>query len=278
VGIIYRQFSVTIVSAMALSALVALTLTPTLCAHLLKPGHLKKGRFFTCFNRGVAAKNRYLAILRRIIVRPLRFVLLALTLTLLMLWQYQKLASGFLPEEDQGAVMVQFTLPSGSPMAMTEAVGADITRYFMAEEEDNLNVIFMVTGRNNAGSGQNVGMAFAELKHWDARPGEQNSAQAIIARANRYFLKNARLATISVMSPPTVRGLGQSSGFELWLQDSAENGRQALIRRKPPSSLPPGKPRRWTPCELTVWRRKRSCRWISTDKKPRPRVGSGRHQ
>jgi multidrug efflux pump len=114
-------------------------------------------------------------------------VLLALTLTLLMLWQYQKLASGFLPEEDQGAVMVQFTLPSGSPMAMTEAVGADITRYFMAEEEDNLNVIFMVTGRNNAGSGQNVGMAFAELKHWDARPGEQNSAQAIIARANRYF-------------------------------------------------------------------------------------------
>ena len=230
VGIIYRQFSVTIVSAMALSALVALTLTPTLCAHLLKPGHLKKGRFFTCFNRGVAAsQNRYLAILRRIIVRPLRFVLLALTLTLLMLWQYQKLASGFLPEEDQGAVMVQFTLPSGSPMAMTEAVGADITRYFMAEEEDNLNVIFMVTGRNNAGSGQNVGMAFAELKHWDARPGEQNSAQAIIARANRYFLKNARLATISVMSPPTVRGLGQSSGFELWMQDSAEKGRQALI-------------------------------------------------
>ena len=230
VGIIYRQFSVTIVSAMALSALVALTLTPTLCAHLLKPGHLKKGRFFTCFNRGVAAsQNRYLAILRRITVRPLRFVLLALTLTLLMLWQYQKLASGFLPEEDQGAVMVQFTLPSDSPMAMTEAVGADITRYFMAEEEDNLNVIFMVTGRNNAGSGQNVGMAFAELKHWDARPGEQNSAQAIIARANRYFLKNARLATISVMSPPTVRGLGQSSGFELWLQDSAENGRQALI-------------------------------------------------
>ena len=230
VGIIYRQFSVTIVSAMALSALVALTLTPTLCAHLLKPGHLKKGRFFTCFNRGVAAsQNRYLDILRRIIVRPLRFVLLALTLTLLMLWQYQKLASGFLPEEDQGAVMVQFTLPSGSPMAMTEAVGADITRYFMAEEEDNLNVIFMVTGRNNAGSGQNVGMAFAELKHWDARPGEQNSAQAIIARANRYFLKNARLATISVMSPPTVRGLGQSSGFELWMQDSAEKGRQALI-------------------------------------------------
>ena len=209
VGIIYRQFSVTIVSAMALSALVALTLTPTLCAHLLKPGHLKKGPFFSGFNRGVAAtQNRYLAILRRIAVRPFRFVLLALALTFLMLWQYQKLAGGFLPEEDQGAVMVQFTLPSGSPMSMTEEVGAEISRYFMSEEENNLNVIFMVTGRNNAGSGQNVGMAFAELKHWDARPGEQNSAQAIIARANQYFVKTSRLASISVMSPPTVRGLG----------------------------------------------------------------------
>lgn len=126
VGIIYRQFSVTIVSAMVLSALVALTLTPTLCAHLLKPGHLKKGPFFSGFNRGVAAtQNRYLAILRRIAVRPFRFVLLALALTFLMLWQYQKLAGGFLPEEDQGAVMVQFTLPSGSPMSMTEEVGAE---------------------------------------------------------------------------------------------------------------------------------------------------------
>ncbi|HHR3291256.1 TPA: multidrug efflux RND transporter permease subunit [Klebsiella oxytoca] len=230
VGIIYRQFSVTIVSAMVLSALVALTLTPTLCAHLLKPGHLKKGPFFSGFNRGVAAtQNRYLATLRRIAVRPFRFVLLALALTFLMLWQYQKLAGGFLPEEDQGAVMVQFTLPSGSPMSMTEEVGAEISRYFMSEEENNLNVIFMVTGRNNAGSGQNVGMAFAELKHWDARPGEQNSAQAIIARANQYFVKTSRLASISVMSPPTVRGLGQSSGFELWLQDSAQNGSPSLI-------------------------------------------------
>ena len=125
--------------------------------------------------------------------------------------------------------MVQFTLPSGSPMSMTEEVGAEISRYFMSEEENNLNVIFMVTGRNNAGSGQNVGMAFAELKHWDARPGEQNSAQAIIARANQYFVKTSRLASISVMSPPTVRGLGQSSGFELWLQDSAQNGSPSLI-------------------------------------------------
>jgi multidrug efflux pump len=242
VGIIYRQFSVTIVSAMALSALVALTLTPTLCAHLLKPGHLKKGRFFTCFNRGVAAKNRYLAILRRIIVRPLRFVLLALTLTLLMLWQYQKLASGFLPEEDQGAVMVQFTLPSGSPMAMTEAVGADITRYFMAEEEDNLNVIFMVTGRNNAGSGQNVGMAFAELKHWDARPGEQNSAQAIIARANRYFLKTPGWPPSASCRRLPYADSGSRAALNSGCRTARKTAARRSSRRKPPSSLPPGKP------------------------------------
>lgn len=272
VGIIYRQFSVTIVSAMVLSALVALTLTPTLCAHLLKPGHLKKGPFFSGFNRGVAAtQNRYLAILRRIAVRPFRFVLLALALTFLMLWQYQKLAGGFLPEEDQGAVMVQFTLPSGSPMSMTEEVGAEISRYFMSEEENNLNVIFMVTGRNNAGSGQNVGMAFAELKHWDARPGEQNSAQAIIARANQYFVKTSRLASISVMSPPTVRGLGQSSGFELWLQDSAQNGSPSLIEAQTPCSLPPDNSQNWMRCALTAWRRRRSCRSMLTDRKRRPR-------
>ncbi|WEJ91275.1 MAG: multidrug efflux RND transporter permease subunit [Klebsiella huaxiensis] len=229
VGIIYRQFTVTIVSAMALSALVALTLTPTLCAHLLRPGHIKKGMFFTCFNRGVEiSQNRYLALLRQIAGRPFRFALLALMLSLLMLWQYQKLATGFLPEEDQGAVMVQFTLPSGSPMSMTEEVGAEITRYFMTEEANNLNVIFMVTGRNNAGSGQNVGMAFAELKHWDDRPGAFNSAQAIISRANQHFNQTSRIATISITSPPTVRGLGQSSGFELWLQDSAGNGYRAL--------------------------------------------------
>lgn len=272
VGIIYRQFSVTIVSAMALSALVALTLTPTLCAHLLKPGHLKKGPFFSGFNRGVAAtQNRYLAILRRIAVRPFRFVLLALALTFLMLWQYQKLAGGFLPEEDQGAVMVQFTLPSGSPMSMTEEVGAEISRYFMSEEENNLNVIFMVTGRNNAGSGQNVGMAFAELKHWDARPGEQNSAQAIIARANQYFVKTSRLASISVMSPPTVRGSGSRAALNSGYRIARKTAARRSSRRKTPCSLPPDNSQNWMRCALTAWRRRRSCRSMLTDRKRRPR-------
>ncbi|WP_407574908.1 multidrug efflux RND transporter permease subunit [Raoultella terrigena] len=229
VGIIYRQFTVTIVVAMSLSALVALTLTPTLCAHLLKPGHPKQGRFFSSFNRGVEkSQNGYLSILQRIALRPFLSCLVALLLILIMVWEYQRLPTGFLPEEDQGAVMIQFTLPPGSPMSMTQRMGDEITQYFMREEQDNLNVIFMVTGRNNAGSGQNVGMAFAELKPWGDRPGSKNSAQSIISRANQHF-RASHDATVSVSSPPTVRGLGQSSGFELWLQDQAAKGYDALL-------------------------------------------------
>ena len=230
VGIIYRQFTVTIAAAMTLSALAALTLTPTLCAHLLKKEHPKKGAFFICFNQGMEKSQQgYLATLRRIVSRPLRSCIIATLLVLFMVWEYQRLPTGFLPDEDQGAVMIQFTLPTGSPLSMTQRVGDAITDYFLTQEKDNLNVIFMVTGRNNAGSGQNVGMAFAELTHWDRRRGEQNSASAIISRANQYF-KTVPLAAINAMSPPTVRGLGQSSGFELWLQDQSAIGYEALLQ------------------------------------------------
>ncbi|WP_058912704.1 efflux RND transporter permease subunit [Entomohabitans teleogrylli] len=230
VGIIYRQFSVTIVSAMGLSALVALTLTPTLCAALLKPGSARHGRFFSWFNRGMDSSQRgYLRSLQIIAARPLRACLIALALVALMLWQYQKMPTGFLPEEDQGSVMIQFSAPTGTPMAKTQQIANQIADYFMTQEKDNLNVIFMVVGRNNAGSGQNVGMAFAELKQWDLRSGEENSAAQIINRANRYF-KNYRDAQVSVLSPPAVRGLGQSSGFELWLQDQSSAGYDALLQ------------------------------------------------
>lgn len=111
---------------------------------------------------------------------------------------------------------------------MTQKVGDEITRYFMTQESANLNAIFTVAGRNNAGSGQNVGMSVAELKHWDERQGETNSAQAIIARANQYFNQTSQNAAISIVSPPTVRGLGQSSGFELWLQDISDRGYHSL--------------------------------------------------
>lgn len=229
VGIIYRQFTVTIVSSMVLSALVALTLTPPLCAHLLKPASHSKKRFFTSMNQAIdKSQSAYIKLLQQSVTRPARLAILACILLILNVFFYMKLPGSFLPEEDQGSVMVQFTLPVGSPLTQTQAVGDEITNYFLNEEKQNLNVIFMVTGRNNAGSGQNVGMAFAELKHWDQRSGKENAAWSIISRANQHF-KQYPLASISISAPPTVRGLGQSSGFEVWLQDQEANGYDTLL-------------------------------------------------
>ncbi len=228
-GIIYRQFSITIVSSMVLSVLVALTLTPALCAGLLRPSsHGKRGWFFSRFNRVVdSSQQAYGRGLTHILARKGLYSLVALLITGLMVWQYLRMPTGFLPVEDQGSVMVQFTLPSGTPMAKTQQAADAIADYFMTEEKDNLSVIFMVVGRNNAGSAQNVGMAFAELKNWDVRDGSENTAQAIIARANQHF-KSARDMQVNVLSPPVVRGLGQSSGFELWLQDQSNAGHDEL--------------------------------------------------
>lgn len=228
-GIIYRQFSITIVSSMVLSVLVALTLTPALCAGLLRPSsHGQRGWFFSRFNRVVdSSQQAYGRGLTHILARKGLYSLVALLITGLMVWQYLRMPTGFLPVEDQGSVMVQFTLPSGTPMAKTQQAADAIADYFMTEEKDNLSVIFMVVGRNNAGSAQNVGMAFAELKNWDVRDGSENTAQAIIARANQHF-KSARDMQVNVLSPPAVRGLGQSSGFELWLQDQSNAGHDEL--------------------------------------------------
>ncbi|MBO1501719.1 efflux RND transporter permease subunit [Serratia proteamaculans] len=228
-GIIYRQFSITIVSSMVLSVLVALTLTPALCAGLLRPSsHGQRGWFFSRFNRVVdSSQQAYGRGLAHILARKGLYSLVALLITGLMVWQYLRMPTGFLPVEDQGSVMVQFTMPSGTPMAKTQQAADAIADYFMTEEKDNLSVIFMVVGRNNAGSAQNVGMAFAELKNWDLRDGSENTAQAIIARANQHF-KSARDMQVNVLSPPAVRGLGQSSGFELWLQDQSNAGHDEL--------------------------------------------------
>jgi multidrug efflux pump len=207
VGIIYRQFSVTLVSAMVLSAIVALTLSPALGATLLKPANEKhkQRKFFTWFNRKVEqGQSGYRTKLVAVLGKPKIFMIIFVGITAVLGWQYTRMNTGFLPQEDQGSVMVQFSTPVGTTLAETEKVGNQIADYFLTKEKNNLNVIFMVMGRNNAGSGQNVGMAFAGLKHWDDREGSENTAAA-------------------------VRGLGQSSGFELWLQDAENKGRDALI-------------------------------------------------
>ncbi|WP_353169396.1 multidrug efflux RND transporter permease subunit AdeE [Acinetobacter sp.] len=231
VGMIYRQFSVTLVSAMVLSAVVALTLSPALCATLLRSSsnHDKKRRFFTWFNHKVnQSQSKYQQILLGIISKTKIFMFLFFAITALLSWQYSRMNTGFLPQEDQGSVMVQFSTPVGTTLAETQKIGNQISEYFMENEKDNLNVIFMVMGRNNAGSGQNVGMAFASLKHWDDRKGSENTAEAIITRANAHF-SSIKAARVQVLSPAAVRGLGQSSGFEFWLQDAESNGRDALL-------------------------------------------------
>jgi len=231
VGIIYRQFSVTLVSAMVLSAIVALTLSPALCATLLKPANEKhkQRKFFTWFNRKVEqGQSGYRTKLVAVLGKPKVFMIIFVGITALLGWQYTRMNTGFLPQEDQGSVMVQFSTPVGTTLAETERVGNQIADYFLTKEKNNLNVIFMVMGRNNAGSGQNVGMAFAGLKHWDDREGSENTAEAVIARANAHF-KSLRNARVQVLSPAAVRGLGQSSGFEFWLQDAENKGRDALL-------------------------------------------------
>ncbi|QNH16602.1 multidrug efflux RND transporter permease subunit [Xanthomonas sp. SS] len=230
-GIIYRQFSITIASAMALSALVALTLTPALCATLLKPVEKERqlGRFFRWFNRGVErSQQAYQRRLGTLLRQPRRWMALYVVIVLAMAALYARMPTGFLPVEDQGQVQIQFTTPEGTPLAKTEALGRRINDYFMAHEKDNITAVFMVIGRNNAGTGQNAGQAFVALRPWGER-NRDNTAQAIIDRANKYFRGTAD-AKISVLSPPAVRGLGQSSGFELWIRDSDGAGRPALLK------------------------------------------------
>ncbi|MBD7920456.1 efflux RND transporter permease subunit [Xanthomonas sp. CFBP 8703] len=230
-GIIYRQFSITIASAMALSALVALTLTPALCATLLKPVEKERqlGRFFRWFNRGVErSQHAYQRRLGTMLRQPRRWMALYAVIVLAMAALYARMPTGFLPVEDQGQVQIQFTTPEGTPLAKTEALGRRINDYFMAHEKNNITAVFMVIGRNNAGTGQNAGQAFVALRPWGER-NRDNTAQAIIDRANAYFRGTAD-AKISVLSPPAVRGLGQSSGFELWIRDSDGAGRPALLK------------------------------------------------
>ncbi len=228
-GIIYRQFSITLASAMVLSAIVALTLTPALCATLLKPAaaHRPQGRFFRWFNGAVERSQQgYQRRLGRIVGAPKRWMAFYLLVMVAVGALYMRMPTGFLPVEDQGLVMFQFNTPEGTTMARTEALGEQIGQYFMDKEKHNLDVVFVVVGRNNAGNGQNAGQGFLSLKPWSER-GSEGSASAIIARANAHF-RGIVDARINVLSPPAVRGLGQSSGFELWLQDSNGAGRAAL--------------------------------------------------
>ena len=230
-GAIYRQFSVTIVSAMTLSVLVALVFTPALCATLLRPvgDHEKpKGRFFSKFNTTYASlEDRYRSRLARTVGRPTPWMIAFGAITVAMVLLYMRLPTSFLPDEDQGNISISYQLPVGATSEQTRAVATEISDYIQKTEADNIQAVFAVMGRGQSGSAQNAGQGFILLKDWSERKGKDRSAAAIVERLNAHF-RQSREAQIFILNPPPIRGLGSSSGFEMWLQDSGGAGREAL--------------------------------------------------
>ncbi|HAT1571523.1 TPA: efflux RND transporter permease subunit [Kluyvera cryocrescens] len=231
-GVIYRQFSVTIISAMMLSVVVALTLTPALCGSILShtPPH-KKG-FFGAFNRFYGASERkYKHKVLKTLSRSGLVMVVYLAICGGMALAMWKLPGSFLPVEDQGEIMVQYTLPAGATNSRTAEVSQQVTNWFLNNEKDNTNVIFTVNGFSFSGSGQNAGMAFVSLKNWSERKGTENTAQAIALRATKE-LGAIRDATLFAMTPPSVDGLGQSNGFTFELLASGGTDRAELLKMR----------------------------------------------
>ncbi|WP_315767944.1 MULTISPECIES: efflux RND transporter permease subunit [unclassified Bradyrhizobium] len=231
VGVIYRQFSVTIVSAMVLSVLVALILTPALCATILRPPkpHDGKRRVFGWFNQALersadAYYGRTGAILRRPWPGLIAFALIVVGAVLM----FVRLPSSFLPEEDQGLLMVVTQLPVGATADRTERVLDEVTRYFLDRETKAVDGIMTVTGFAFSGQGQNVGMAFVRLRDFAERKTPDLFADAVMGRAMAVF-GGIRDARVVALAPPAIEGLGTSNGFDFYLKDIAGAGHDKLM-------------------------------------------------
>jgi multidrug efflux pump len=229
VGVIYRQFSVTIASAMLLSVLVAVVLTPALCAAMLKPSHAGFiSRWLGWFERGLERMTGgYARSVQGLVVRPLRMFMLFGVLIAAAYGLFTRLPESFLPEEDQGVLMTQITLPAGANAARTQAVIDIIEDYYLTQETDAVQSVFMTLGFSFGGSGENSAMGFVRLKDFDLRTDERLSATAVAQRASAYF-RQIRDAEVFVLAPPAIQGLGQSSGFSMYLEDTGNQGRDAL--------------------------------------------------
>ncbi|KEA53551.1 multidrug transporter [Mangrovibacter sp. MFB070] len=230
-GIIYRQFSVTIVSAMALSVLVALIFTPALCATLLRPvDETKKARGFSgffnrLFDRGTL---KYTDSVGTVISKRSLFMVIYLGFVLLTGFLFTRLPTTFLPDEDQAVMMVQVALPDNASAERTQQVLDQIEKHYLTTEKDVVSSVFAANGFSFAGRGQNNAMLFVRLKDWSQRSREWQSVQALAARSMAYFatLKNARAYALV---PPAVMELGNATGFDFYLQDTAGKGHAALM-------------------------------------------------
>jgi multidrug efflux pump len=231
-GVIYQQFSITIISAMVLSVLVALIFTPALCATMLKPiepgHHTQKRGFFGWFNRtfdrGVDSYGRGV---RNVIDRKYRYLIIFALIVALMIWLFMRVPASFLPPEDQGVIFAQVQTPAGSTAARTELVVNEMRKYLLEEETDVVEGVFTVSGFNFAGRGQNSAIAFIDLKSWEDRPKAEQSVFALQERLQGRF-SQFRDAMVFAFAPPAVMELGNALGFDFYLQDRSGVGHEAL--------------------------------------------------
>ena len=232
-GVIYRQFSITIVSAMVLSVVVAMVFTPALCATLLKPvakGHtaINTG-FFGWFNRSFERSSvKYQGWVGALLNRSGRSLLMYALLLGVLAFVFVRLPTSFLPEEDQGVLFSQIQLPTGATQQRTLKVIEKVEQHFLNEEKDTVASVFAVAGFSFSGNGQNTGIAFVRMKDWAERKSADQRVKAIVGRAMGSF-SQIKDAMVFAFAPPAVLELGNASGFDLQLQDQGGVGHDALM-------------------------------------------------
>ena len=238
-GIIYRQFSVTIAASMLLSVVVALVLTPVLCVALLKPvpaGHKPSDQalpifrpFFRWFDRSFySLRDRYVRLTRKTIKHHMVTLTIFFMVVAAMVVLYQRMPTAYLPDEDQGMLMVQAILPSGATLEQTKEVMEQVREYFLTQESDAVESFLDVSGMSFSGQGQNMGLGFAKLKDWDLRHDPQLKAKAVAGRAMG-FCARINSAMVFAFPPPAVVELGNATGFDFQLQDRGGLGHDALM-------------------------------------------------
>jgi len=241
-GVIYRQFSVTIVSAMVLSVAIALILTPVLCANILKPvakGHeAAEGAvwflrpFFLWFDhRFNRFRDKFVALVDYGLARKLRFVAVYILIVVGLGFIFMRMPTSYLPDEDQGILFAQIMMPAGATLEQTQAVADECQRYFLENEKEAVESCMTIVGMAFSGRGQNNGMLFIKLKDWDLRKRPDLKAKAIAGRAMAEFSK-IRSAIVFAFPPPAVIELGNASGFDFQLVDRGGVGHQALMQAR----------------------------------------------
>lgn len=251
-GIIYRQFSITIVSAMVLSVVIAIILTPALCASILLPANAKKGQKETWFTRindkfdrlyspvrkMLTLWNNFFAYISKkyqekvvvIVKRIGRYILYYVAICVALVFGFTRIPTAFLPSEDQGVLMTLVSLPSGSTLEKTKGVLSQVREYFFSAEQENVYSVMTVAGFSFAGQGQNAGMGFIKLQNWSLRTASEQHADAISNRAYMPLLGGIRDGLAFAFNIPAIPELGTANGFDLFLVDQGSNGHDELIK------------------------------------------------